>query len=88
MTADAVIRRDYQKVEELLEHCNGTYRNEKGRTVLHYYITEEITKILIKKTKVDVNSQDLYRHTPIQMWVLCPIYENGQIILKVYRKFP
>ena len=42
----AVAQRDSRQVERIVKDLDGTYRDECGRTVLHYYATDEITKIL------------------------------------------
>jgi len=75
----AVWKRDSNYVERLVHFCDGTFRDNKGNTLLHYYSTVEITKMLIEKTNVEVNSKNKYGDTPLSMWCLHVSNENGKI---------
>ena len=75
----AVINRNSSKVRELVNLCDGTFRDDDGNSLLHYYSTVEITKMLIEKTNVDINSKNKFGWTPLYMWYRYVSNENGQI---------
>ena len=75
----AVLKRDSNYVEKLVHLCDGTFRDDDGNTLLHFYSTVEITKMLIEKTNVDVNSKNKIGWTPLHMWFRYVSNENGKI---------
>jgi len=75
----AVLERNSSYVKQLVQFCEATSINKDGDTLLHLYATAEITEILIKKTNVDLNTQNIFGRTPLHMWFRCVSVENDQI---------
>ncbi len=75
----AVLDRDVRKVKKRLKRCDGTFTDNYGNTLLHLYSTPEITKMLIKKTNVDLNARNKDGQTPLRIWFHCVSGENDEI---------